>query len=110
MKQLENCIAKRCGCPVFPSYYLPECHLPYNEKEKELCRSVTLSTGINYVKFHDSTIRHVSVQGINIIVLKKAGSENWRYDAENGNQSQRVIHNFFRKIKQIKFIKNFLCK
>ena len=69
---------------------------------------MTLSTGINYVKFHGSTIRHVSVQVINIIVLNKAGSESWRYDAENGNQSQRVIHHFFRKTKQIKFIKKNL--
>ena len=60
---------------------------------------MTLSTGINYVKFHDSTTRHVSVQGINIIVLKKTGSENWRYDAENGNRSQRVIHHFFQENK-----------
>ena len=42
-----------------------------------------------------STVRQLSVQGLNIIVMKKAGSENWRYDAENGRKSQRVIHHFF---------------
>src|SRR6476619_2245520 len=88
----------------------PQCHLPYNEKEKELCRSLTISTGMNYAKFHDSTVRQLSVQCLNIIVMKKAGSENWRYDAENGNQNQRVIHHFFRKTKQIKFIKKKFLK
>ena len=81
---------------------------PRKKKSKELCRGVNISKETNYVKFHDSTVRHLSVQGINIIVLKKAGSENWRYDTENGNQSQRVIHHFFRKTKQIKFIKKIL--
>ena len=60
---------------------------------------MTLRTGINYVKFHDSTIRHVSVQGINIIVLKKAVSEFERHEAKKGDQSQCAIHHFFQENK-----------
>src|SRR6476469_1243891 len=109
--KLANCIAKRLADVPFSLHTpFPQCHLPYNEKEKELCRSVILSTGINYAKFHDSTVRQLSVQGLNIIVMKKARSENWRYDAENGNQSQRVIHHFLQennanKVPKISFEK-----
>src|SRR6478609_10937400 len=81
---------------ILPS---PNVTSPITKNNKELCRSVTLSTGMNYVKFHDNTIRHLSVQGINIIVLKKAGLLD----------KLCPIHNFFRKTKQRKFIKK-ICK
>ena len=41
-------------------------------------------TGTNDVKFHDSTVLHLSIQGIYILALKKAVFENGRYEAENG--------------------------
>ena len=44
------------------------------------------------------------MQGINLIALKEEVFENGRYDAENGGQDQRIIHNFFRKTRQIKFL------
>ena len=59
-----------------------------------------VSTGTNYVKFHDtdSTVMHLSIQGINIIALKKAVFENGRYDAETGEKS--TCHtSFFQKNK-----------
>src|SRR6478609_1924822 len=98
MNKLEKCIAKRCGCPVFPANSLPPIVAsPIKKKSKELCRGVNISKETNYVKFHGSTVRHLSVQGIKIKVLKKKDLKNWRYDAENGDQSQRVIHHFLRK-------------
>src|SRR6478609_6437182 len=75
---------------------------PIKKKGKELCRGVNISKETNCVKFHDSTVRHLSVQGINIKVLKKEVFKNWRYDAENGDPSQRVIHNCLRKTKRTK--------
>src|SRR6478609_9385397 len=83
---------------------------PIKKKGKELCRGVNISKETNYVKFHDSTVRHLSVQGINIKVLKKKVFKNGRYDAESRDQSQRsqhVIHNFFRKTKKTKSLKKF---
>ena len=67
---------------------------------------MAFSTETNYIKLYDirPNVTHLSIQGINIIALKEAVFENGRYDAENGGQCQRVIHHFFRKTKQIKFL------
>ena len=53
-------------------------------------------------------MRHLSVQGINIKVLKKEVFKNWRYNAVNGDQSQRVIHHFFKENKANKVPKKLL--
>src|SRR6476469_8402632 len=80
LNQLENCIAKRCGCPVFPAYFLPPIVASaIKKKNKELCRGANISKETNYVKFYDSTVRHLSVYDINIKVLKKGVFKNGRY-------------------------------
>ena len=63
---------------------------------------MNISKETNYVQFHDSSVRHLSVQCINIKVLKNEVFTNGRYDAENGDQSKRVIHHFLRKTKRTK--------
>ena len=45
------------------------------------------------MKSHDSTVTYMS-NSIEKDVFKK-----WRYDAENRDQSQRVIHEFLRKTR-----------
>jgi len=77
----------------------------YNERGKVFCHNEKVNTETKYFKFHENSVTHLSVQGINIIALKKAVFENCQYDAENGEQSQRVIHNFFRKTSQISSLK-----
>src|SRR6476469_912029 len=79
---------------------------PIKKKSKELCRGVNIRKETNYVKFHDT--RHLSVQGINIKVLKKEVFKNGRYDAENKNKKKHKIHNFFKEKKKKKIPKNFV--
>ena len=84
---------------ILPS---PNFSLPYQPKRKDFCRSVTISTETKYFKFHYSTVTHLPIQGISILALNKAGFKNGRYDAENGVQSRRVIHQCFEENKLIK--------
>ena len=69
---------------------------------------MNISKETNYEKFHYSTVRHLSVQGINIKVLKKEVFKNGQYDSENGDQSQRVIYHFFKENKANKVPKKFV--
>ena len=67
-------------------------------------RNEKVSTETKYFKCHDSSVTHLSTHGMKIIALKKEVFENWRYDAKNGDQTQSVIHHFFRKTSTIMFL------